>query len=299
MNGMSEKQPTVTIGVPVYNGQNFLAEALDSVLAQTFTDFELVISDNASTDGTEAICRAYAEKDGRVRYYRSEVNYGASWNYNQTFQHARGKYFRWLAHDDLLMPDLLEKSVAVLEAHPDVVLCFTWVEDITSQGETIRIKKSGLGSNLPRPHQRFKGLSTIKPAFNCEEVFGLIRTDLLAKTKLIAPYSDSDRTLLADLGLYGPFYEIGEPLFQHRMHDKGSVVVYPDRQSRTSWFDTRKRGKLVFPSWRQLFELLGVIWTGPISLPEKLYCTAHMFTWIKRRRVHLVRDLTWAMRRAV
>ena len=114
--------PRVTIGLPVYNGQNYLVETLESLLAQTYTDFELVISDNASTDRTEAICRQYAAGDARIRYYRNDENIGASANYNRAFELGRGEYFKWAAHDDLLAPTYLERCVEVLDANPDVVL---------------------------------------------------------------------------------------------------------------------------------------------------------------------------------
>lgn len=293
----NQHSPQVSIGLPVYNGESFLEEAIESVLNQTYENIELVISDNASTDSTEQICRAYAEKDARVKYFRSETNYGASWNYNRTFELSRGKYFRWHAADDVLAPELVEKSVELLEARPEVVLVFSWVLDIDGNGQELELKKSGLGSSLPTPSQRFKGLSTVRPAFNCEEVFGMAKRDVLAKTQLIAPYSDSDRTLLAELGMFGPFAEIPEPLFLHRLHKEGSVVVNPDRQSRTAWFDTSKRGKLVFPNWRQLKEMLVVITRAPIGLSERLKCYAYMFIWIKKRRNHLGRDLSWALRR--
>ena len=293
---MSKQTPKVSIGLPVYNGEEYLAEAVESVLGQTFQDLELIISDNGSTDRTEEICRAFVQKDERVHYYRSEKNFGASWNYNRTFELAKGDYFRWHAADDVLTSELVEKSSRVLDEQPAVVLVFSWVVDIDGHGKEIELKKSGVGSRLPLPHQRFQGLSTVKPDFNCEEVFGMARRQILAKTKLIAPYSDSDRTLLAELGLYGPFHEIEEALFLHRLHDDGSVVVNPDRQSRTVWFDTAKKDKLVFPSWRQLGELLSVIWRTPIGWRERLYCYFHMLTWVKRRRRHLRRDLVWAIK---
>lgn len=294
---MVKQNPKVSIGLPVYNGERFLAEAIESVLTQTFTDFELIISDNASTDQTEAICRSYLQKDGRVKYFRSDKNLGASWNYNHTFALSSGDYFRWHAADDVLTPELVEKSVALLDENPDVVLVFSWVVDIDSAGNELDLKKSGLGASLPTPSQRFKGLSTVRPSFNCEEVFGMVRRNILAKTRLIAPYSDSDRTLLAELGMYGPFAEIAEPLFLHRIHKEGSVVVNPDRQSRTVWFDTSKAGKLVFPNWRQLRELFLVISRTPIGWSERLMCYAYMLIWIKKRRNHLKRDLMWAARR--
>src|SRR5690242_6344650 len=104
---MGTTSPKVSIGLPVYNGERFLAEAIDSVLAQTFTDFELIISDNASTDRTPEICKAYAEKDSRIRYYRNEENQGASWNFNRVFELSRGMCFQWLAHDDYIAPGFL------------------------------------------------------------------------------------------------------------------------------------------------------------------------------------------------
>jgi glycosyltransferase involved in cell wall biosynthesis len=111
---MSDTNPKVTIGVPVYNGEKYLAAALDTLLAQSFEDFELIISDNASTDCTEEIARAYAARDGRVRYERSGANRGCAWNHNRVFALARGRYFRWAAHDDLCAPTLLARTVELL-----------------------------------------------------------------------------------------------------------------------------------------------------------------------------------------
>ena len=119
---MSESVPRVTIGLPVYNGENYLAEAIESLLSQTFTDFELVICDNGSTDRTEQVCRAFAARDARIRYYRESQNRGLAWNFSRTFELARGRYFKWQAHDDLCGPTLLERSVEALDRDPALVL---------------------------------------------------------------------------------------------------------------------------------------------------------------------------------
>lgn len=296
---MKFSHPKVTLGMPVYNGAAYIEAALISVLTQTYTDFELVISDNASTDDSGDICRLYAEKDARVRYYRADYNHGAAWNFNRTYELARGEYFRWVAHDDMLSKTLLEKSVAVLDSHPDVVLTFSWITDIDGNDNEICVKKSNADSWLRTPNQRFKALSTVKPEYKCEEVFGLIRSTVLSRTHLIASYSDSDRTLLAELGLYGPFYEIEEPLFLHRIHERGSVMVNPDRQSRMAWFDTAKSGRMVFPNWQQLADLLSVIWRSPVTGSERVRCYLHMLTWVRQRRRHLWQDLVWAVMRTV
>ena len=106
--------PRVSIGIPVYNGGRFIKEAIDSILAQTFEDFELILSDNASTDETEEICKEYATLDRRIRYYRNEENLGAAKNYNRVFELSNGEYFKWASHDDLCAPEYLERCIAAL-----------------------------------------------------------------------------------------------------------------------------------------------------------------------------------------
>ena len=265
----------VTIGLPVYNGENFLAMAIESVLSQTFTAVELVISDNGSTDSTQRICEEYASYDPRVRYFRSPENRGASWNYNRTVQLARGQHFRWLAHDDMLTPQLLEKSVAVLESKPEVVSCITWFADIDDSGTVLEVKRSSVKFDARQPHERFLSMSELRGSYNCEEVFGLMRLDVLRKTGLIGNYPDSDRTLIAELSLYGPFYEIPEPLFLHRIHKTSSVVVSPSRYERAVWFDPSKQGKLVFPYWRQFGELFATIQRSALPAPQQITATAN------------------------
>ena len=137
----------VSVGLPVYNGQKYLAVAIGSVLAQTFPDFELVISDNASTDATQEICKAYAARDARIRYIRQPLNRGAGFNYNFVFHESRGRYFKWLAHDDWLAPDNLKASVAALEADPAAVLAYTHHIDIDDEGAVIRTVRRTKGQS--------------------------------------------------------------------------------------------------------------------------------------------------------
>ena len=129
--------PKVAIGLPVYNGERYLEAALDAIQAQTFTDYEVVICDNASTDRTEAICRAYEARDQRIRYYRNPANIGAAPNFNRTFELADGEYFKWFAADDLITPDYLEQCVAALDRNPDAVLCYTRVLVIDDDGKVV------------------------------------------------------------------------------------------------------------------------------------------------------------------
>lgn len=120
----TDLSPCVSIGLPVYNGEPFIEQALDSLLAQTFKDFELIVSDNASTDKTEAICRDYAARDARIRYIRQPRNRGAVWNFNFVLQEAKGKYFMWAAADDLRDSNYVETLIACLEADPGCIGAF-------------------------------------------------------------------------------------------------------------------------------------------------------------------------------
>jgi len=129
--------PRMSIGLPVFNGGRFLKDTVDSVLAQTFDDFELIISDNASTDDTEEIARAYAARDQRVRYFRNEANLGAAKNFNRVFELARGEYFKWTAHDDICAPSFLLRCIEVLDRDPSVTLCYTRQIDIDEQGQIL------------------------------------------------------------------------------------------------------------------------------------------------------------------
>lgn len=286
--------PRVTIGLPVYNGEAYLAEAIQSVLDQTYQDFELIISDNGSADQTENICREFAAGDSRIRYARSSENRGASWNYNRTVELARGEYFRWLAHDDVFAPQLLEKSVAVLVQRPEVVSCITWFADIDESGNVIEIKRSTVRFDAPHPHERFRSMSELRSSYGCEEVFALSRISILRKTKLIANYVDSDRTLIAELGLHGPFFEIQEPLFFHRLHPRSSVKANPSRQERVVWFDPSKEGKLVFPHWQQLGELFATIHRSPLPVSERFKCYSQLLPWMIKTRGRLRKDVAWA-----
>src|SRR5262245_60272429 len=120
----AKNKPRVSIGLPVYNGARYLAEALDSLLVQTYENFELIICDNASTDHTEEICRAYANQDKRILYIRNKTNIGASRNYMHTFERASTEYFRWATYDDTSDPDLLTRCIEVLDQESTVVLAY-------------------------------------------------------------------------------------------------------------------------------------------------------------------------------
>lgn len=263
---MQEKAPLVSIGIPVYKGENYIAETLDSILAQTFTDFEVIVSDNASPDKTREIVEAYAAKDPRIRYYRNETNIGAAPNYNRTFELSRGKYFRWNAHDDLIAPTYLEKCVPILEADPTIVLVHTRTEVIGPNGEVFEFPVNPDGSarysikdsegrlfmgEIDVYDRKLDSYNRIERFFNamdlrvCYETFGLIRADALRRTHLQENFYGTDTVMLTELALLGRFYILREKLFLNRRHPDQSYFI-PSLWQRAAWNNGRK--KFVMPT---------------------------------------------------
>lgn len=285
--------PRVSIGLPVYNGDAFLAAAIDTLLAQTFRDFELIISDNASTDGTEAICRDRAARDGRIHYHRSETNRGAMWNFNRVVELARGEYFKWAAHDDMHQPTYVERCVDALDRHADVVLACTKLIDIDDDGARKDVDVPHLRWDSPRPNVRFRALAN--PHHRCESVFGVIRTSVLRRTVLISDYAGCDRVLLAQIALAGKFYEIPEVLFLHREHKKRSTKAYKSEQTRTAWFNPARAGKPDLPHVKMLRGYARVIAHAGVPWADKLACYAMLVPWSIRNRPGLWKDLSYAI----
>lgn len=289
----NSRTPKVSIGMPIYNGEHFLPQTLDSLLTQTYKDFELIISDNASSDSTQEICQRYAAQDSRIRYLRQSANLGASQNFNYTFEQASGEYFKWAAHDDLCAPEYLARCVEVLDRDPQVILCYTRAQAIDEKGQVIRqyVTKPNLQSS--QAYIRYiESLTddkniTIVPII----IFGLIRKDILAKTTLIGNYASSDGVLLGELALYGRFHEVPECLFSYRHHAEQSWVTNPDRRSLESWYDPKRAQKITFPKWRLLKEHLHSIRYGPVNWNQRFRCYVFMLQWMKAGWRELVKNL--------
>ncbi len=294
--GEGARFPRLSVGLAVFNGERFLSQAIDSILGQSFNDFELIISDNASTDRTAEICRAYAASDRRIRYHRNSINIGGANNENWTFTAARGEYFRWAAHDDVCAPGLFEKCIEVLDRNPDVVLSYPLVTEIDSAGHPLRMLAGG-GATTGRPHERFRRL--MKLDHHCVESYGVIRSVALRQTRLQQNYTDSDRTLLAELALQGRFYELPEPLFFRRIHPGKSTVVYPDWRERMVWFDASYRTRIALPHWLQFVDYLKTIGRARLQVRERARCYVHMIPWLLKdgHARWIVKDVVLAMHR--
>ena len=243
--------PRVSIGVPVYNGERYIAETLDSLLAQTFEDFELIICDNASTDRTEHICRTYAERDARIRYVRNAENFGAARNYRRAFELSSGEYFRWANCDDLFAPEGLARCVEVLDREPSVVLTYPKTKLIDEQGGVISEYEDGLHLQSSKASERFALLFSKLSHVNV--IYGLMRANVLRHTGLLRNFPEGDIPLVAELTLYGKFWEIPEFLFYRRFHPAASSS-YQDDVSRTQeFFDPKTKGRMFLREWRHLW----------------------------------------------
>jgi glycosyltransferase involved in cell wall biosynthesis len=268
-------RPTVSIGLPVYNGANFLRASINSILAQEYSDWELIITDNASTDETEAICREYAARDSRVQYVRNETNIGASGNYNKCFDLARGTYFKWQAHDDECHPSMLGRCIEYLDAAPShVTMVYPLGELIDGSGKTITPVLDHIESHDSRPHRR---LARVLWDLNmCDPVFGMFRSDYLRRTQLIGPFFGADYVLLGELAMLGEIHELPEVLFRLRAHEKRSVKANAKKSDLAAWYDPKLgKKRLVLGNWdRMAWEMFKSAKGFPLPFGEKLKCCA-------------------------
>ncbi len=260
--------PLVSIGVPVYNGERFLGNALDSILGQTYSAIELVICDNASTDRTQEICEEYAARDKRVRYFRNPNNLGAARNYNLTVEKATGKYFKWAAHDDICAPTFIEKCVEILEREPNVSLAYPKTMIIDAEGKFMSNHEDEFNFRESRPHHRWRRFC-LAP-LDCNAVFGLMRMDLLRRTPRIGAYESSDRVLLGEFALMGEIAEVPGRLFHRRYHEQISTNANPTKRSMAAWFDPRSKGR--FSRTKRFVAYIQSIFRVRLGLWKRLYC---------------------------
>ncbi|HYZ16448.1 MAG TPA: glycosyltransferase [Candidatus Acidoferrum sp.] len=283
--------PLVSIGLPVYNGERFVAQAIESILAQSFTDLELVICDNASTDATPEICRRYATRDARVRYERSPQNRGAAYNYNRVTALSRGKYIRHAAHDDVLAPTNIERCVEILEADPGIALAYPQMSRIDEHGTVIDTFRESLILDQPDPVARWRGfLAQIDEGSMCDPVFGLFRADVLRATPVLRTVIGADMLLLADVALRGRIAEVPEVLFYERWHPGTSVNANPTLDDRAAWFDPGARGNLLnaVPHWRWLAAYVRSISRAPLQPAQRAACLVALRPWIWEHKRGLV-----------
>ncbi len=280
-------KPKVSIGMPVYNGEKYIKATLEGLLAQTFKNFELLISDNASTDMTSDICNSYAALDSRIKYWCNSENIGGTANFNKVLASANGEYFMWASHDDLHAENYLEKCVSVLDRDASTVLCHSRTAFIDSEDELIDLINHEGGPlqdsagntlqlaaydsanrlNSTSPHKRLSDMLS-KP-YVCVNSLALMRTAAIRKTPGFQLYFGSDRVLLMELALMGRFYEVDDHLFSWRIH--------PEQATRQQGINRQQRmapKKTKHPRFQFLQGYWRAIWRVPLSFSERIRCLA-------------------------
>lgn len=281
MEKTTNKAPRVSIGLPIFNGERYLREALDSLLSQTYADFELVICDNASTDATESICREYVARDPRVRYSRNERNLGAGPNFERAFDLSRGHYFRWAAHDDLQEPDLLGKCVEALDRNPDAVLCQSRVRIIDDASNTMGFYDSGLGD---KSGADLFGTIVLTQHW-CTDIFGLVRSEVIREIRdsrkpgegIFRAFHGSDEIVLAEIAMFGGFVKVDEPLFLNREHSNRYSVAIPIKD-RGAWYAS-SGSRLRFHLWQKYRGYINAVRRYQRNPGVRLGCYRHLLVW--------------------
>ncbi|WP_148086443.1 glycosyltransferase family 2 protein [Micromonospora sp. HM5-17] len=295
---MEQRPPRVSLGVPLYNAERYLEDCLDAILAQDYEDFEVIISDNASTDRTWEICQRYAAKDPRIRLYRNPRNFGGHVNYARVVELARGELFKWVAYDDICLPTYLSTCVAALDAAgPQAVLAYPKTILIDEDGEVIGPYADRLDLRDPRPWRRVAGVA--KNINLCHAHFGVFRMSALRRTGMIRPFLSSDYTLIAEVARLGEIHEVAEPLFLRRMHGASTRQAKDATPaSAATWFGPAKR-RVRAPRLRMLAETLRTLATGSPPLGTRLSSAAAFLAtwWARRVRVRLGRLRRWLIGR--
>jgi len=226
------KAPLVSIGVPVYNGEKYIRQALDGLIAQTYQNFEIIISDNASTDNTKNICLEYINRDNRISYYGNEINIGATENFNRLVKLAKGKYFMWAAADDIFLPKFIEKCVEKMEEEPSLILCYSSLRFIDEKGQVIKNVNYDLYDNPNlSDHDMEARLKKWWGRNGWYAVYGLYRLDILCSSNLFMNVYGGDVLFITELLYKGPFGKIPQVLFLYRQFQKKTEIDRYNSQS--------------------------------------------------------------------
>lgn len=270
--------PRLTIGLPVFNGEDLVAESIEALLGQTYEDFELLISDNASTDATPDICRSYLKQDSRIRYVRQPYNIGLRNNENFLMSEARTELFKLAAHDDLYARDLIKRCVAALDKRPDVVVAHAWEARIDMSGKVTEGLAYPVAADAPRAPDRFR--SMLFDGWD-DYTYGVIRTTVLRRTHLFGSHHLADRTFNTELNLHGPFYLVPEWMYFRREHPE-RVDPYTVR-SRAAYMDHNRAGGLIRLYGEYFWAYVMIIRSAPISAAEKRECLGYLASWAATR----------------
>jgi glycosyltransferase involved in cell wall biosynthesis len=285
-------EPLVTVGLPVYNAERYVAHSIDSLLAQTFRSFVIAVSDNASTDATGEICQKYASRDPRIRYHRNPTNVGMAGNYNLTFSLARSKYFRWTTADDYCHPDMLQDAVEVMEADPGVSLCYPRAIFVDGEGRETGRWEDGLHLMQDDPVARF--CAVVKGLGRVHHHLGLMRVDCMRRTGLIAKHVASDIGFVAEMALLGKFFQVPKYQFYRRLHEDSSSWA-PDEAHQGRRYHASGVRRVPFSRVRYHWRFVQAVRRAPLSAAQRRalyrFLTRHAISDRDRLAGESLRDL--------
>jgi glycosyltransferase involved in cell wall biosynthesis len=253
------------IGLPVYNGERFLAQALESLRAQTYQDFEVLILDNASTDGTAALAEALVALDSRFRYERKPVNTGGPSNFNDVFDRMSNELFAWVAADDFYDPGFFAACVDLLDSSPEAIAAFTRVSMVDGSGQWLRdVDDPAENARWSHRDPSVRFADVIRSSYGCREIFSVYRRQALSAVEPMCNCWGSDRMKLAEVALHGRIVHVPQRLFSNREH--------PDRITRRPQRDRRYLGHSAAPraiTFHYASHLRRSIRRAPLSRQER------------------------------
>ncbi len=271
--------PLITVGLPVYNSERFVRESLDSLLGQTYAKFVLIISDNASTDGTAEICRRYAAADSRVQYTRNETNIGNPRNFNRIANLCKTRYLKWSTADDYWAPTFLERSLQIMERDASIALCYPQATLVDADGQNPTAYDDVLHLIQEDPAERFMALlDRIKLA---HQHLGLIRMSCLRQTHLLWQHVGSDYNLLSELTLYGKFYELPERLFFRRFHKDSGSWKRGDKAHEARRYHASDAKWVGFTKWKRHLAFFAEVHSSPLPAGSRM----RLYRYLSRRMV--------------
>jgi glycosyltransferase involved in cell wall biosynthesis len=287
---MKDSNPLVSIGMPIYNEGHFLIETLESLLSQDYQCFEIIISDNASQDETERICREYAEREPRIRYHRNEINIGAIGNFNQAFALSCGTYFTWASGHDLRSPESISRCLEVLDKDDNVVLCSPIVAHINEDGDLLDIRpefdsRHHYNDTVGRMMHFF--WSACPP----DIIYGVIRSESLRAIGPAKPVAGSDYILLFKLCLRGHFAQVRDQyLYTRVIREKEKPDAIMARYGE-QFFAKKERRQRWFPYWGGVRECLGIFMQAKLPLKQKVALMLGWLLLLSRAWKPLLREL--------
>lgn len=278
--------PEISIGVPVYNGASAgLSSTLDSIISQSFENFELIISDNASTDETQEICQDYARRDRRVRYHVNAANIGAGANFNRVFELSRGRFFKWAAADVQCMPGMLQRCYDIAaDSRRGFSLVYPRCQMVDLAGEPLQIEPKSIMLPHAPPHRRM--MRVIDSVAWVNQLYGLMPRDVLRRTRLLDSFASSDWVLLAELAILGEIHEIPEVLLKRTYVPASGSAAQKGAKNWAVWLDTSLSGKrfLLSPEQRVFCEYMrSACRLGPGTGGKAACLSAAAYGWGKRR----------------